>query len=204
VTVKQTIRKTLATVLFLFLAIPVLRAQAGPFGEWQKSCNAGDADACSSLGMWNKVGGPFSDPDPAASEAWYNRALTIYRNQCSNGKMSACTSLGDLMGFLNKDYVQKFALLSKACNGGDLRGCAFLGGMYRDGQGVSKDNAQAVVHFRRACDGDNMAGCRYLADAYESGDGVAQDKPKAVELYRRACKAKDSTSCDKLKEPEKK
>jgi TPR repeat protein len=53
--------------------------------------------------------------------------------------------------------------------------CSDDGGMYRDGEGVSKDNAQAIVHFRRTCDGDNMAGCRYLAAAYDSGEGVDQN-----------------------------
>ena len=152
---KQSMRISLITVVFLCLGMPLMHAQAGPYGEWQKACNAGDGDACNHLGMWDETGGVMgNDKDPAQAAAWYSRAVAIYSRNCNNGNMSECTSLGDLYSSegVMKDFDRAVAFLHKGCDGGDIRGCLFLGYMYRDGKGVSKDASQAVALIRRGCD----------------------------------------------------
>jgi hypothetical protein len=88
---KRSLKLSFATLLLSFLAVPSMHAQGGPYGEWQKGCDAGEGDACDSMGMWNEFGGPSWPAYAAQAAVWYGRALAIYRRNCDGGKMSACT-----------------------------------------------------------------------------------------------------------------
>ena len=202
---KQSMRISLITVMFLCLAMPLMYAQAGPYGEWQKACNAGDGDACNHLGMWDESGGVMgNDKDLAQAAVWYGRAAAIYSRNCDSGKMSECTSLGDMYSTsdgIMKDLDRAAALLRKGCDGGDIRGCLFLGYMYRDGKGVSKDAAQAVALIRRGCGSGIMNGCVALGKIYCDGiagtiwTGVMKDTAQAVTLFLKACDSGNADGC---------
>jgi TPR repeat protein len=198
-------RLMLAAVVFLCLSVPSMYAQAGPYGEWQKGCNAGDGDACKSLGFWDETGAGEivgQQKDLAQAAVWYGRAVAIYRRNCDSGKLSDCVSLGDLYSFgIMKDLDRTVALFHKGCDGGDIRGCLFLGYLYRDGKGVSKDAAQAVALIRKGCDGGIVNGCVELGKIYRDGiggtiwTGVMKDTAQAVTLFLKACDSGNADGC---------
>lgn len=84
------------------------------------------------------------------------------------------------------DYLAAATLLERACDGGDALGCATLGALYSQGQGVTQDDARAASLYSRACDGGDAMGCRNLGGLYTLGNGVAQDYARAEQFARRA------------------
>jgi TPR repeat protein len=73
-------------------------------------------------------------------------------------------------------------LYGKACDLGDLEGCAGLGTCFARGNGVARDVARARGLFDRACDGGKGIGCKGLGDLERDSDPV-----QAVSFYRRSC-----------------
>lgn len=84
------------------------------------------------------------------------------------------------------------------CSAGDLRACAKLGTLYRDGRGVSRDCAHAVALVRRACDGGNAFGCAELGMVYFAGSAGPREVPRALALVRQACDGGSRTGCREL------
>jgi hypothetical protein len=204
---KHSMSMPLIISVLLCLATPLMHAQGGPYGEWQKGCDAGDGDACKSLGFWDETGAGEivgQSKDLAQAAVWYGRAVAIYSRNCDNGKMSDCTSLGDMYSTsdgIMKDLDRAVVLLHKGCDGGDMRGCLFLGYMYLDGKGVSKDASQAVTLIRRGCDSGIMNGCVALGKIYRDGiggtiwTGIMKDVPQAVTLFLKACDSGNADGC---------
>ena len=97
---------------------------------YEKGCNGGEADACTSFGRMaeneDRSGGPLT-PD---------------------GK-------GDANDFL-KARVPEY---QANCDGGDARSCSALGDMYASGMGVPKDEKKAHELHVRACAGGEKTSC---------------------------------------------
>ena len=91
-----------------------------------------------------------------------------------------------------------------ACDGGDARGCSYLGhmyesGQYESGQGVVEDANHAALLFQKGCEGGDASGCSYLGHMYESGQGgVAKDVNHAALLYLKGCAGGDTQACKNL------
>ena len=69
---------------------------------------------------------------------------------------------------------------------GSASACWRLGGCYRDGDGVERDDAQAVQWFRKAAQKGDAASQMDMGRMYEAGRGVAKDYVKAVRCYCNA------------------
>jgi hypothetical protein len=96
-----------------------------------------------------------------------------------------------------KDYKTAVKLFSKACDGGNARGCYNLGFMYENGEGVQQDYSKAAELYTKACDDGSVKGCYNLGAMYANGKGVQQDYSKAAEFYTKACDG-DSGVCFNL------
>jgi hypothetical protein len=68
----------------------------------------------------------------------------------------------------------------------DAEGQNSLGVMYRDGQGVARDDKLAVQWFRKAAEKGHARAQSNLGWCYEYGRGVAKDEKEAVRWYRKA------------------
>lgn len=62
----------------------------------------------------------------------------------------------------------------------------YLGMLFYEGRGVTRDLAEAVKWFRRGARQSNAQACQNLGICYQAGLGVAKDIPKAVILFRQA------------------
>ena len=93
---------------------------------------------------------------------------------------------------VDKDPTKAIELLSNAIEkgykGGKGRTCpySYLGYLYSEGLGVSKDYSMAVSLLQKADELDDAFGQTLLGAMYANGHGVPQDFRKAIELYRKA------------------
>ncbi len=91
------------------------------------------------------------------------------------------------------------ALYTRACDGGSLRGCDFLGNANRNGfGGLRVDHARALALHRRACDGGVPSACSNVGWHYLNGLGVAPDHPKAFDLFQGACERGAAIGCNNV------
>jgi TPR repeat protein len=105
------------------------------------------------------------------------------------------------------DYQTAYRIFKSLAERGDAAAQFSLGGMYMDGQGVTKDNAEALKWYRRAADQGNTAaqfnlGMIYLIDQVVPRDNVlahmwlniaASNSPEAKER-NAAAKLRDSVA----------
>ncbi|HEY1207743.1 MAG TPA: protein kinase [Terracidiphilus sp.] len=92
-------------------------------------------------------------------------------------------------------YAEAAPLYDQACNGGIATDCFILGRMYRNGDGVSRNQFRAVTLLSKACDAgiaDSCAGGGYM---YLMGEGVPKDQQKAAAMLSKGCEMGSMDSC---------
>ena len=77
-----------------------------------------------------------------------------------------------------------------------------LGGMYRRGQGVPKDEAEAVKWYRKAADQGDANAQSMLGIMYANGEGVPQDGAEAYKWFLLAGAQGDKDAKEKISEIE--
>jgi len=142
----------------------------------------------------------FSKPKTPGCRVEDATSVSKCHDGCASGDLPACTveavfyddGLRDLdpsLGQVSLDEEKAASLFEKACSGGDVNGCAFLGTAYMEGRGKPQDKARGVKLFQEWCAKGSNYACDRLAFAYVSGDGVPKDHAQAGKLYDQACSA---------------
>ncbi len=113
--------------------------------------------------------------------------------------MLSATFYNDMIKGLKKDK-KDLEYYSKACelNYGD--GCAILGDIYHNGEGVTQNFKKAFKYYSKACELNDAKGCYALAAFYNEGKGVAKDEKQTTENLEKSCKLGLKEACDILKE----
>ena len=88
--------------------------------------------------------------------------------------------------FLKQDYATALRLLRPLAEQGDATAQFNLGVMYRNGEGVPKDDAQAIKWYRLAAAQGNARAQNNLGFMYQRGHGVPKDDAQAVKWFRLA------------------
>jgi TPR repeat protein len=96
--------------------------------------------------------------------------------------------------FKQKRYSNARPMLKTACDADLLKACPYLGYLYAQGLGGSKNLQAAREVYQKACEGGPQSSCYSLASLYMD----AGDKAKARVYFEKACLAKVSDSCDLL------
>src|SRR5262249_39381886 len=86
---------------------------------------------------------------------------------------------------------------ARACELGDMKGCAARGNLYVDYPG-REDYAKAAALFDKACTGHQADSCSVLATLYREGRGVTADPAKALALYESSCLGGSGRGCADL------
>jgi len=73
------------------------------------------------------------------------------------------------LGIMAKDVVRALALCKRACDGGNLNGCADSAPCTRTERGWPRTRYRAFALYRQACDGGDMDGCNDLGAACAAG-----------------------------------
>ena len=76
--------------------------------------------------------------------------------------LTGCAAQMNVKGGAAQAEPEKVSKHRKACEGGDMEGCAWLGWMYDKGDGVTKDREEAQKFFRKACKGGLSSVCMYV------------------------------------------
>ena len=92
-----------------------------------------------------------------------DESILASQKACNKGKLNECTKLGIL--YLTADGVKENhplarKLFIKACRGYNLKGCHYMGIMYKRGaNGVERDIKKAKKYFAHACKKGYEASC---------------------------------------------
>ena len=147
--------------------------------------------------------------------------------QCDKGHAGSCATLGELLVRDRGDMTRAAAVLKKACDGGEARGCGALGAItaeaaaaaslfdkacsggeargctdfgraLRAGKGVAQNESRARTLLEQGCNGGDPRGCNDAAEMAATGKGGGADMPRALSLYTKACNGGEAQSCNAL------
>ncbi len=76
--------------------------------------------------------------------------------------------------------------------------CFNLAIMYKNGNGVEKDDFRAVDFYTKACEMNHQKACYNLGVMYLEGDFLAINKTKAKEYFEKSCNLGYSNACKEL------
>jgi len=96
----------------------------------------------------------------------------------------------------NQNFSEAAFWYEEAASRGHLESFNNLGALYKNGDGVPKDEARCFICFSRAAEGGLAQGLYNLGLLYDQGIGCEEDHDKALDLCRKAAykghqKAKD-------------
>jgi TonB family protein len=87
------------------------------------------------------------------------------------------------------DYAAAYALLEPLAQQGNASAQLSVGLLYRNGQGIARDDVQAVLWFRKAAAQGNASAENNLGMMYLDGRGVARDFTQAAMWFQQSALA---------------
>jgi len=151
--------------------------------EGQRTCLAGQAEACFQIGVLFYYGRDTFPRDRAIASRAFSRG-------CDLGDSRACNNLGDAMAYgdgVGRDVDGAASAFLKACRLGEPLGCANLGYMAEHGEGVPRDLVRARGLYRDACKAGDVYGCLHLDLLAAEDAGAPRDPDGALAHWRHAC-----------------
>jgi serine/threonine-protein kinase len=168
-------------------------APAGPPNGLERSCNAGNAHACTEAGLAYRNGRGVTRSDETSAP--------FFQKGCDGGDSFGCIDLGQLYvsgSGVAKDFNHAAALYQKGCEGTAPIGCLYLANMYENGRDLPRDNVKAANFYKRGCDGNNLVSCRNLGLLYQEGRGVPRNDQLALAAFQHACDGKFGAACTSI------
>jgi TPR repeat protein len=195
-------RRAFAGIGLAEMVDPVTAVDAKQLGDFvtygTRACELGDTVACGALAAGYEAGDHGLEIDHA-------KALAFETKQCDAHDGSACAGLGkrsDDGRDMAKDPAKALVLYLRACDEGNLHGCAQAGDSLVAGtRGATKDAKKAIELYTRACELQDRDSallrpiCGELAKRYDDGTDVAKDPAKAKSLRQQGCKRGEKTAC---------
>jgi len=96
--------------------------------------------------------------------------------------------------YLRGDFSAAMQLLRPLAEQGSADAQAYLGLMYDNGQGVSRDYAEAARWYRKGAEGGNVTAQSLLAGMYTEGRGVSKDDAETVKWLLKAAEQGSATA----------
>lgn len=161
--------------------------------QWLSSAaEAGIAEAQHDLGaLYSKGDGVQQDWGLAAK--WLSAAA-------AQGKVDSMFHLGELFYNSKPRQTEKAVhWLTKAADAGNLPACSYLGAMYLDGLGVSRDTNRAAPLVTKAAEGGLPRAQYLLGRMYSEGSGVPHDYRQAVHWLTTAISKPELESGNRAK-----
>ena len=91
-----------------------------------------------------------------------------------------------MAAYQGKDYAKAAELWQPLAEKGDATAQFYLGTLFAEGQGVTRNDATAFMWFQRAANQGNAIAQYNVGASYAAGTGVAQSYPDAAKWFRRA------------------
>ena len=144
---------------------------------------------------------------PAYSEAWFQKAKTLYREgkvQESANILQVGADAGHVLSiwglavmhlgkpeFSGKDPAKAVPLFEKLVPQGHMDAAYQLAIIYRNGLGVPQDYGKSFVWAKQAADGGHVPAYALTGSIYAYGRGVPQDTAKGLYWLQRSVEAGD-------------
>ncbi|MBK7579552.1 MAG: sel1 repeat family protein [Myxococcales bacterium] len=163
---------------------------------YEKACGLwGGAEGCARLGYMMVLGW-------GVKRDTYAGNLKIKKG-CEENSGYACVQLGKILagGMYGqpRDAVKAYENYDKACNLFEGEGCFLIGQLYRNGEGVQRDDTRAHSYFERGCRTGNPRACYHVAADLYTGKGVSKrDNAKAMSHYEHSCAGGWADSCNEV------
>ena len=151
---------------------------------------------------------------PAYSEAWFQKAKTLYREGkvqesvnilqigVDAGHSPSIRALAKMHQgkpeFIGKDPAKAVPMLEKLVTEGDIEAAYYLALIYRNGLGVPQDLEKGFVWLKRAGDGRYVGAYAQLGAAYLDGTGVPRDVTNGLFWLQRSVQAGDKAGMHAL------
>ncbi|MDO4492822.1 MAG: toll/interleukin-1 receptor domain-containing protein [Clostridia bacterium] len=150
------------------------------------SANAGNADACLTLGHSYE----FVAPDPEKAFYWFRKGAEL-------GDATCLTALGHCYATgigTEADMEKAFACYDRAAEMGNSSGMNSAALCYRDGEGTAKDPEKALRLFEQAAENGDELSVTAAAYCYMQGIGTEPDAEKAFHWMQRAENGTNTTA----------
>jgi TPR repeat protein len=95
----------------------------------------------------------------------------------------------------HKQYAQARTLFGRACDGGEMRACNYLGYLYAQGLGGPQSVQTAREVYQKACDKGTLSSCASLGSLYQD----AGNSEEARKYFQKACNGGLAAGCDLLR-----
>jgi TPR repeat protein len=166
---------------------PYATDAAGAARMFKKACKTDlYAPACTSLGELYLAGVGVT-ADSLAAQA-------LFEEGCAARDHWGCYQLGGL--YLQEGKTAQAAVqLKRSCDNQIVQGCASLGILLEEGEGIERDLPAAAALFRDGCEAGVTESCYRLGELYASGRGVPPSGATALGLYRVSCEAGELRGC---------
>lgn len=147
----------------------------------------------------NKVGRMYYNGEEGVTK---NRQLALeYFYKACEANVFECGMSAESF-YKKQDYELAFNLAQKGCEVGDDVSCNYLGILYGNGKGTTKDLNKAFWAFQKLCYwkkdygtiGMKQVGCYNLALCYANGQGVEQDYKRAFNSFKELCDKNEMSS----------
>ena len=126
-------------------------------------------------------------------------SLESLEKDCKNGITSKCVKAAQgILRTQRGEYGDNtaFEYFDRACEGGDMKGCDFLGRMYYSENHIVTSEKKSKASFKKACEGNYAIGCYHLGNFYNNGE--EKDYNKSLSNLSKACKMDVFPACTRL------
>lgn len=175
------------------LAQPV--AEGDPVALMAEGCTAGQADACGELARGVESGGLRT---AAIALAGWPAPLV---SGCDKRIASACHAAAIVYAQgvgVTASRLETRAYFGKACDAGDVRGCASYGHMLLKGDGGPTDWKAALAPLEKACEAGDDDACLSTGAIWAEGKGARIDRDKALGIFEGLCKKGMRVACENV------
>ncbi len=94
--------------------------------------------------------------------------------------------------FKQKQYTEARPLFDQACSSGEMSACNYLGYLYAQGLGGTRNTRKAHELYQIACDQGTLTSCASLGSLYQD----AGDTDNAKKYFQKACDGGVTDACD--------
>lgn len=159
--------------------------------ELQTACDAGDAAACTQLGIRYERGDVGTAHD-------HDKATALYARACELGNATGCYTQALILMYDQKDVARAARLLSQTCDAKHGPSCAMLGDLYRDGKVLGFSEKRALGYYQTACDSGYQNGCaEYIELVWTAAEQLTSLEDFSAYLSKN-CEAEHAGSCEEL------
>ncbi|MGF1905121.1 tetratricopeptide repeat protein [Aliivibrio salmonicida] len=168
------------------------------FKYYLKAAKYGDGQAQCLLGTYF-LSGQGTKINLENAEFWFHESIKNPNTDALN-KYNACCNLGQIYYHKKNDPHTAFTWFKRAAENGNLEAQAFLGEMYDNGAGITKDIQQAVYWYELSANAGHPRSQFNLAEMYLHGDGVEINHMKATQLMMESAKQGNEPAVKRLQE----